>query len=395
MKALFSLVCSCALLAGVPAHAKDEIKVLTQNQYLGADLAPLLAAGDPGTFNAALVHVLQQVAANRFVERVQRQAKEIAQRAPDVVALQEVWQFACVDPFEPGLGVGCSDPSISAAFVDHLEYTLAALQTLGAHYHVAAQVKNFDVAPLVPEGFPGLPFVINDAPAFLTAFDRDVILVRDGIEAAPVDFQRFEPPTCVLVSEDGCNYQWAASGDSPLGPVAILRGFVGIDATINGRDYRIVNTHLEQREPDPGNPLSRYFQTAQATELVGTLLLTTPPERRLVVLGDMNSSPEDQPVATPGDPIVPPYMQFAEAGYTDMWTLRPGAVPGLTCCQAENLSNHRSALYERVDLIWSLQAPAKVKQARVVGAKVSDKTPPAGKGIWPSDHAGVAADLKF
>ena len=235
-------------------------------------------------------------------------------------------------------------------------------------------------------------------PAALSALDRDVILVRDGIDAVPVQFQELNPLTCVLPSINGCNYQVSASASSPIiGTVNRLRGFVAVDVTVNGKDYRIVDTHLEEREPDPGNPYSRYFQTAQATELVGTLLLTTSPERRLMVLGDMNSAPEDQPVAIPGSgvEIVPPYMQFAGAGYTDMWTLRPGAVPGLTCCQAENLSNHKSALYERVDLIWSLELPAKVKQARVVGANVSDKTPPAGKGIWPSDHGGVAVDLKF
>ncbi|MGW8270425.1 MAG: endonuclease/exonuclease/phosphatase family protein [Burkholderiales bacterium] len=394
MKTLASLICSFALLAGSPAFAKDEIKVLTQNQYLGAELTPLLAAQNFEQYNAALVQIAQQVAANRFVERVQRQAKEIAERAPDVVALQEVWRFGCVDALQPPIpGAGCSDPSIAGAFVDQLEYTLAALQVLGAHYHAVATVENFDSATVAPSG---LPFIINGVPAALSALDRDVILVRDGIEAVPVNFQGFDPMICVLVSEDGCNYQASASASSPvIGTVNLLRGFVAVDVTVNGKEYRIVDTHLEQREPDPGNPYSRYFQTAQATELLGTLLLTTPPERRLMVLGDMNSAPEDQPIATPGGPIVPPYMLFAGSGYTDSWTLRPGAVPGQTCCQAEDLSNHKSALYERVDLIWSLEAPAKVKQARVVGANVSDKTPPAGKGIWPSDHGGVAVDLKF
>jgi len=395
MKALMSLMCSCMLLVASPVRA-DGIKVLTQNQYLGADVAPLLAAGTLDDFNAAVVQVLQQVAANRFAERVQRQAKKIADRAPDVVALQEVWDFACVDALNPPIrGAGCSDPSIAGAFVDHLSATLAALQALGANYHAVARVRNFDVAPLVPPGFPGLPFYINGAPAFLIAFDRDVILVRDGLAATPVDFQNIDPLICVLVSEDGCNYQVSASGDSPLGPVTILRGFVGVDVTVDGREYRVIDTHLEEREPDPGNPLSRYFQSAQAYELVGTLQVTTPAGRRLMVLGDMNSAPGDRPVDTGGDPIVPPYMQFAVAGFTDSWTLRPGVLPGFTCCQAANLSNQKSALYERVDLIWSLEAPADVKQARVVGANVSDKTPPAGKGIWPSDHGGVAVNLKF
>jgi hypothetical protein len=52
-------------------------------------------------------------------------------------------------------------------------------------------------------------------------------------------------------------------------------------------------------------------------------------------------------------------------------------------------------LYERVDILFSLDAPTDVKQARVVGATVSDKTPPPGLGLWPSDHGAVTAELQF
>lgn len=396
MKALVSLICSCALFAAMPAHAKDEIKVLTQNQYLGADLSSLPAAATPDAFNTALVHVLQQVAANRFTERVQRQAKEIAERRPDVVALQEVWDFQCSDGLDSTLSIGCSDPSLSGAFVDHLEYTLVALQTLRAHYHAVAVVKNFDTSDLVRPGEDGLTFWINGVPATLVAFDRDVILVRDGIDAVPVQFEGIDRMICTSPSMDGCNYAVVASVNSQaVGEIKFLRGFVAVDVKVNGKDYRIVDTHLEQRVPDPTNPASPMVQSAQAQELLGTLQATTPEGRKLIVLGDMNSAPEDQDVETPLGKAVPPYMQFAGAGYTDSWSLRPGAVPGFTCCQAENLSNHKSALTERVDLVWSLDAPTDVKQARVVGANVSDKTPPAGKGIWPSDHAGVGINLKY
>jgi hypothetical protein len=52
-------------------------------------------------------------------------------------------------------------------------------------------------------------------------------------------------------------------------------------------------------------------------------------------------------------------------------------------------------LYERIDMIFSLDVPSDVKKARVVGATVSDKTPPPGLGLWPSDHGSVTADLQF
>jgi hypothetical protein len=90
------------------------------------------------------------------------------------------------------------------------------------------------------------------------------------------------------------------------------------------------------------------------------------------------------------------------SGYTDAWTLRPGAstgkgapLVGFSCCQDEDLGNHKSKHYERIDLIFSLEPPARVKEARLLGESVSDKTPPKGLGLWPSDHSSVAARLQF
>ena len=186
------------------------------------------------------------------------------------------------------------------------------------------------------------------------------------------------------VLQDGCNYLYAAGPIIiPFGDYYIERGYVGVDITVAGKDYRIVNTHLEVKDP----PTSPILQAAQAQELIATLAATTPPEKSLVVMGDTNSSPVD--------PIGGPYSQFMQSGYTDVWTLRPGTLPGFTCCQLEDLSNQKSHLYERVDLILSLDPLAGVKKPRVLGDVVSSKTPPQGRGLWPSDHGAVAATLKF
>jgi hypothetical protein len=82
--------------------------------------------------------------------------------------------------------------------------------------------------------------------------------------------------------------------------------------------------------------------------------------------------------------------------------MRPGTgkakgapLVGYSCCQDEDLANHRSALYERVDLIFSLTPPTKVLDARLLGESVADKTLPRGWGVWPSDHASVAARLQY
>jgi len=175
-----------------------------------------------------------------------------------------------------------------------------------------------------------------------------------------------------------------------------------VDLTVGERDYRFVNTHLEVQEPEEGNPLSSVIQAAQAGELIQTLALTTPPGTSLIVVGDINSSPEDPiipgplPLPPPFDQgIVPPYTQFVWSGHTDAWTLRPGNVPGLSCCQDTDLLNHQSVHDERVDMIFSVDVPDRVEKARVLGSRVSDKTPPPGQGLWPSDHGSVAAELQF
>lgn len=355
-----------AILLLARSIGADEIDVMTQNQYLGADLAPVIEAAaanpfDPAAFNAAVVAALQQVAANKTLERMQAQADSIAKRLPHIVGLQEVSVFSCADP----LGTGaCADPTIAGAFNDFLDLTLAALN--GA-YDAAAIVENFTAAD-VPFILPGYT-----QPALLTLVDRDAILARSDIETETVNFG------CVgFVSVDGCNYQLAL----PAGAFDVLRGYVGIDATIGDDEYRIVNTHLEVKDP----PVPPLFQNAQALELL-TVLAATSADKKLVVLGDINSSPED--------PASSPYGQFTALGYTDAWTLRPGNLPGASCCQLADLSNKQSALDQRIDMVFSSIMPASVKQARVLGDEVSSKTHPPGLGLWSSDHGAIAAELHF
>jgi len=71
-------------------------------------------------------------------------------------------------------------------------------------------------------------------------------------------------------------------------------------------------------------------------------------------------------------PWQPPYMQLEGAGYLDAWTLPPGKKESFTCCQDDDLLNKKSALYERIDVIFSSELPDKVK-AKVVGNKKKDK----------------------
>jgi hypothetical protein len=393
MKQKGQLLLGAAIFA-VAATASADIDVMTQNQYLGADLTPIITAGsavpfDPVAFNGSVITALSNVAANLPQERFKALAGLISKRGPHLVGLQEVFRYDCQGP-------GCADPAVAGAFNDHLQGTLDALD---GSYVVKATVKNLDLT---------LPVITSTGQALITVVDRDVILARSDIAATvePFPFSAF----CAYPSMDGCNYDIV--GEVSLGgaTVRIERGFVGVDATVDGEAYRFVNTHLEVREPAAGNPYSRIVQAAQAYQLLLTVQATTPAARRLLVVGDINSDPRDEilPVPLPLQPvlgtdvIVPPYMQFELAQFTDAWTLRPGAgtgngapVVGFSCCQDEDLGNHQSAHYERIDVIFSLAPPQQVKRARLLGESIGDKTMPKGLGLWPSDHASVAVQLQY
>lgn len=363
------------------------IDVMTQNQYLGADLAPVLEAAtsggpfDPTAFNNALVEALTKIAASSPAERVRALAEEITRRKPDVVGLQEAYMFACT-PL-PGVqlppNTGCDDPLIKDAFTDHLQDTAEALRE---KYVVAGKVTNLKVGPI--------PFLVNGAPALLSIADRDAILVRAGLDAQTVKFD-------CRRSDDGCNYV-TRPPDLVLGGITIAfeRGFLAVDVMVKGWQYRVFNTHLEQRLLAENLPQTRLLQVGQAKELVETALRTGDRSKKLLVVGDMNSDPRDRILAPPPAPYPTPYEIFMFFGFTDVWTLRHHPKPGLTCCQAPDLTNGRSELYERIDMIFSLPKPSHVEDVKLLGNKKRDKTdPPPHGGLWPSDHAALAATLKF
>jgi len=340
-----------------PAMSRPEsIKVMTRNQYLGASLDPVLTATTPLEFVAAVQTVLAQMTATDFPQRVEALADEILATEPHLIGLQEVFRLTL------------NGTTSSPPFRDQLDDLLGALTARGANYYVAAQVRNLNVTIPVP----GL--------GNLQAVDRDVVLARVDVHTWPVSV-----PGC-RVSVDGCNYRAFVPLASPIGTINIERGFVAVDAQAPNAMVRFVNTHLEIPE------LPVTIQAAQASELIATLA-TLPNYQHLPVLivGDINSAPTETPVVVNGQTIVPPYRQFVRAGYVDTWELKPGHAPGLTCCQAADLLNAESLLFKRVDVILSSVAPRSVRASRV-GANPDDRTP---SGLWPSDHAGVVARLRF
>lgn len=371
------------LLVPFQAVAKQEdLRVMTRNLYIGLDLLAVAEAPDfIGEAQAAL-----GIAAASYRERVATLAAEIAEQAPHLVALQEVYDFTFNDQnFGPPF-----------PFVDFLDELLGALQSRGAMYQPVAAMKNTDIA--IPLTLPML------GAGTVRVIDRDVILRRADVAASPVDLTGL----CRTQADwDGCNYGLDISflpipnppvlpnPADPEHPIVIERGLVAAYALFDGQPLVFVNTHLEVRELGmaQGLPVG-FYQSLQALELVEILdVLSAELQVPILVGGDFNSSSQDNFLHDFGAFVLtPPYRQMAAGGFLDAWVLhRPGEPDGFTCCQEENLLNQRSALYERIDLIFSSEEPRQVK-VHLSGNKQADKSP---AGLWPSDHAGVTARLDY
>jgi exonuclease III len=85
------------------------------------------------------------------------------------------------------------------------------------------------------------------------------------------------------------------------------------------------------------------------------------------------------------------YTDFIAAGYSDAWLKVLPFTPGFTCCQAQLVNNPVSQISQRIDLILTLGS-VEVQNIALFGVDPSSMT--AG-GLWPSDHAGVAAQINI
>jgi len=348
-------------------HGVGQLKTVTYNLYVGADIFRVANPYDPRPIYEIVAEIMQIVMATDFPERSHAIANQIAKTKPHLIGLQEV---SLIRYQSPGDSVsGGTDPAKDVLY-DYLEILMDALAARGLHYEVAGVVENADVElPM----FPGLDGNLQFDDIRLT--DRDVILARKGVKTSNVMAENYTNNLIIPIAETN---------------VEFLRGYVALDAKVNKRRYRFVNTHLEVA---PSELIPFNIQGAQAFELATVLFSETKP---VVLVGDFNSSPEDLPIGDVAD--WPPYWILTGAGYVDTWLRKVGRPwRGFTCCQDEFLTNEASWLDERIDLIFvrnDTDFPAFPDvgpvRARVLGARQKDRTP---SGLWPSDHAGVYGKL--
>ncbi len=340
---------------GVTAADDDledvELKVMTRNLYLGADLTPFFTATSLPAFIAAATSRFAMVQATNFPERAEALADEVEEFEPDLIGLQEVSLYRSQTPadFSP-------TPNAVNVEFDFLGIFLDALASRGLQYASVAVVTNFDVE--VPRFTPMSPTGLQD----LRLTDRDVLLARTDLPAEELS----------LSNAQAANFDTNLVLSAVVGPVAVLRGWVSVDATVQGRTVRVVNAHLEAVAP--------VINVIQGNELLAGPLDTSLP---VIVLGDLNSAADGS--------STPTYGNFLAAGFEDAWSVEQPGDPGFTCCQAENLLNPSSILTERIDFVL-FRDDFEVDAVEIFGEDPDDKTP---SGRWPSDHAGVAAEVSL
>jgi endonuclease/exonuclease/phosphatase family metal-dependent hydrolase len=159
-----------------------------------------------------------------------------------------------------------------------------------------------------------------------------------------------------------------------LGTVPFDRGWTSVQATVRGRSFHFLNTHLEDIETGT-------IREDQASELIGPG--TPGAVNKTVLVGDLNSDPSIDPGPDPVNDNPESNIAFnrlAAAGYVPL----QGSFN--TWGHAEILNNPNDNTFtERIDWIMTNSPSITMRSSRLVNA--------FAKGLWGSDHGGVLSVL--
>jgi endonuclease/exonuclease/phosphatase family metal-dependent hydrolase len=326
--------------------AGDRIAtVMTRNVYHGvnAEINGITTATSFPDLLAKVAAVYNGYHTRNFPERAERLADEIWATQPELIGLQEAI-LVRTGPFN-------NPAPATNVDLDYVQILLDALAARGLNYEVVVSAIGFDAELPSALGFD------------VRHTDREVLLARSDLATADLKLSNAQAGDFVA----NCQIPGGL-----LGPITIQRGWVAVDAKIRGKMFRLISTHLD------GDclPVTSAIQQAQANEILAGPGSTTLP---LILLGDLNAR-ADGSNAT--------YNNLVAAGFVDAWT-EAGSGDGFTWSQADDLLNPISMLDQRIDLVL-FRGDFEVTEVDVLGEDPSDKTP---SGLWPSDHAGVAARL--
>lgn len=327
-----------------PSASERIATIMTRNLDDGTDFGQLDSATSIAQFVAEATVEWQEVQASDPPERAVAIAHEIAGARPDFVGLQEapLWRTG---PLQ--------SPPATTVVYDVTQTLLESLAAQGAPYMVVASTTNLDFEAPTALGYD------------VRYTDRDVLLARSDLptsrlQLSNVQAQRFATNLTV---------------PSVVGPITIPESWIAVDATVRGKTYRVVTTHLQANVPA--------IQLAQATELLQGPANTSLP---VVLACDCNSD-----AANSADPTHPTYASLIAAGFVDAWSAAHPSDPGYTWPLHLEDPVGPSTPFQRIDLVLA-RGVAGVVAAEHVGGELSDLTP---SGLWPSDHVGLVVQLQI
>ncbi len=334
--ALLVALSACAVVPAAASAKKQDLKVMTRNVYLGADLIPLAGATDESSFEQAAAQRFQTVQNNDFPARAKLIAAEIKKAKPDLVGVQEaaIWRRGA-----EGVKDGPTTPATQVIY-DSSKELQKALKAIKAPYKEVVGRDWFDFEAPTALGYD------------VRITQRDVILVRKGSKVKirktfKGQFSKhFDPPTVRGVAQQ-------------------LRGWVGVDATLANHKFRFVSTHLEAYSADIANQ--------QMQQLLGAYGPLGNKKRQTILVGDFNSQPSD--------PAPNAFQSAIKAGFKNTLPKRS------TCCFAEDLHSTADHLDQWIDHVL-VRPKVKLVKSGIVGTKQIG-------GIFPSDHAGITATLRL
>ena len=359
-----------ALAMPAVAEAKSrapEVTVMTRNVFLGADLAPAInATGIPQAIDGTGV-IWNEMQSTRFADRALPLAREIKRSKADLVGLQEVALWRKQTPSDGGAPpispIATAKPATQVE-QDFLAILRNALRKVGAQYRVVVVQEEFDAElPVDVDGSDATG--AGPLAAFGADFDarltmRDVILVKRGSKVKLGKTRkghfktRYEPTIGGLIT------------------IPVDRGWASVEASLRGKRFRFVDTHLEAF----GDPAIR---EAQAKELTTGPLKTS---KQVILVGDINSGVKrhNEP-ERPGDDLA--FRALTGFGMKDN-----GAVQ--SCCYSD-LFDPNAIFDHTVDHVLT-KPGLRTKRAFVTG---NDRKQRTASGLWPSDHGGVVSTVRL